>query len=66
MVTWGAEGRDGPPDLDAARSAFACHEFQHTEEERDRSRPRMTQLLNGYFYLRPAFAQDMPRSDLFR
>jgi len=46
--------------------AFDCHESQYTQEERVRSRPRFNQLLNGYIYLRPAFAHETPRSDLFR
>jgi len=55
-----------PRDVDAAQSAFDCHESQYTREERDRSRPRMNQLRNGHIYLRPAFAHEARRSDLFR
>jgi LmbE family N-acetylglucosaminyl deacetylase len=53
-------------DFDAAWSAFACHETQYTQEERDTARPQVNRLLNGRVYLRPAFAREEPRSDILR
>ena len=55
-----------PRDFEATWSAFDCHQSQYTQEERDMSRPRMNQLLNGHIYLRPAFAREESRSDIFR
>ncbi|MBI3050328.1 MAG: hypothetical protein HYY76_18680 [Acidobacteria bacterium] len=55
-----------PRDFDTTRAAFTCHATQYTQQERDRAYPRMLKLLNGYIYLRPAFAQEEPRSDIFR
>lgn len=55
-----------PRDLDTAWAAFACHETQLTPQERDAAYPRILKLMNGHVYLRPAFAQEAPRSDVFR
>jgi LmbE family N-acetylglucosaminyl deacetylase len=53
-----------PQDIDAAGLAFACHETQYTPVERERGFAQLVRLLNGYVYLRPAFARDAPRADI--
>jgi hypothetical protein len=39
--------------------------FLLCQRELDEARPRVEKLLNGRIYLRPVFARDEPRSDIW-
>jgi len=55
-----------PDDEIAVGPLLARYETQYTQQERDTAYPRTLKLLNGFIYLRPAFAQEPLRTDLFR
>jgi LmbE family N-acetylglucosaminyl deacetylase len=55
-----------PRDFDATSSAFACHQTQYTRQQRDTGLAQLMKLLNGSFYLRPAFAEQARWNDVFR
>ncbi len=55
-----------PRDFEATTSAFACHQTQFTQQQRDTGMAQLMKLLNGSFYLRPAFAEQARWTDMFR
>ena len=55
-----------PRDFDATSSAFACHETQYTQQQRERGLAGLMKLLDGSFYLRPAFAEQPQWTDIIR
>jgi LmbE family N-acetylglucosaminyl deacetylase len=55
-----------PQDFEATSSSFACHQTQFTQQQREAGLTRLMKLLNGSVYLRPAFAQQVRWTDIFR
>ena len=55
-----------PQDFEATSSAFACHQTQYTQQRQEAGLARLMKLLNGSVYLRPAFAQQVEWTDIFR
>ena len=55
-----------PQDFEATSSSFACHQTQFTQQQREAGLMRLMKLLNGSVYLRPAFAQQVQWTDIFR
>jgi LmbE family N-acetylglucosaminyl deacetylase len=55
-----------PRDFDSTSSAHACHQTQYTQQQRETGLAGFMKLLNGSFYLRPAFAEQPQWTDIFR
>ena len=54
-----------PPDLEAARAAFACHASQYTEQERDAINRALAQGFAGRVHLRPWDGSRERASEIF-
>ena len=55
-----------PRDFEANVSAFACHQTQYTQQQRDTGLAQLMKLLDGAVYLRPAFTEQPQWTDIFR